>query len=70
MKNSFPFYIIIYTNIVVIKINNILLFIFLIYSIICLVLGDFMKENQIEIYNQLYMIGGNTEKCIDYSVII
>lgn len=70
MKNSFPFYIIIYTNIVVIKINNILLFIFLIYSIICLVLGDFMKENQAEIYNQLYMIGGNTEKCIDYSVII
>lgn len=29
-----------------------------------------MKENQAEIYNQLYMIGGNTEKCIDYSVII
>lgn len=29
-----------------------------------------MKENQVEIYNQLYMIGGNTEKCIDYSVII
>ena len=39
-------------NIVVIKINNILLFIFLIYSIICLVLGDFMKENQVEIYKK------------------
>ena len=27
-------------------------------------------EEKLEIYRQLYMTGGNTEKCIDYSVII